>query len=307
MEHVNITGIGPVLCCGEGIEALKEALASGFNCPVPRATTNGLEAFVAPKLSRRMDTLTRLALLSTYLAIKDAGLTIDDHFKSTTGIVFGSSLGSQGSTFAYLDSLIDGGDHCASSINFTNSVHNIAPAQVSLNLGIRGPLRTISAFGYTAGAALLTASHWIRHHIVPRVVLILAEDSCRVFDYSMEKMGTPISFPGGEGCVAFVLEGKDTKENGYALLGEVAINLSPTEVTTRASHFQKLFCGHTLKNGTFEPYFPVRGSFYPALGVALAKAALALQAPEPPYLDHVAAAAVIAPQRMTLVELTKLA
>jgi len=299
---IKIRGIGPVLSCGEGVDALKEALAHGFVSETNRVSSKGLEAYVAPKLSRRMDQPTRMAILASYLALNDAGMTVDDAFKNETGIVYGSALGAQGSTFAYLDSIIDGGDHCASSISFTNSVHSIAPSQVALNLGIRGPIRTITAFGYTAGAAMLTASNWIRNKTVKRVLLILCEDSSNVFDYSIAKMGGSCSYICGEGCTAFILE---RSPGGYCRIGRTEPCLTAAEALERSTACDKLFCASLGESGRFDSYNPVYGSFYNGMGVELAAAALALRHSfeNQGSLKKTAAAAVIGPDRITFTEL----
>ena len=216
MIHTEITGIGPVLACGQGSAALLSALEKGSYADEYRVALQGLEEFVPAKLSRRMDNLTRMAVLAAYLAVKDACVEPDDKFKSGTGIVFGSALGPQGSSFSFLDSIMDGGDNCASSFSFTNSVHSTAAAQVAIQLGIRGPVRTITAFGYTVGAAFATAMNWINSRTTKRVLVILGEETSAVQQYSAENKGAhgrirpfskECSYAPGEGCVAFMLEG----------------------------------------------------------------------------------------------------
>lgn len=337
VNHVNIMGIGPVLACGEGMDALKTALLEGRAGEEYNVSLDRLGEFVAPKRSRRMDRLTRMAVLSVYLALKDAGVEPDEAFKHETGIVFGTALGPQGSTFSFLDSIIDDGDHCASSFSFTSSVHNTAASQVSFTLGIRGPIRTVTTFGFTAGAAVETAMNWLRNNKVKRVLLILGEESSGVLSYCARKMGggggvRPFSkectYTGGEGCVTFLLENGANGKNGYCTVGFHNMCLSEEEAGERSGSCDMLFCASTGKADEFELYERIRsraprvgaysaiyGSLPTGMGVELAIAALSMRDnsvfPVPgageravkQSLKKTAAAAVSGPGSFTFVEL----
>jgi 3-oxoacyl-[acyl-carrier-protein] synthase II len=296
MIQTAITGIGPVLACGQGLKALLAALEKGSPIDDYRVVPQGLEEFVPAKLSRRMDNFTRMAVLAACLAVKDACVEADEKFKSETGIVFGSALGPQNSSFSFLDSIMDGGDNCASSIAFTNSVHSTAAAQVAITLGIRGPVRTITAFAHTVGAAFASALNWITSRTVKRVLVILGEEISAVQQYSMANKETcgPIrpfskecSYVPGEGCVAFMLEGAG---QGYCTLCYLDLCLNVEAAADRSTNCDMLFSAAAGRADEFTAYShlwsgqsrhgaysPLYGSLFTGMGIELAIAALSLR------------------------------
>jgi 3-oxoacyl-[acyl-carrier-protein] synthase II len=343
MTHVTITGIGPVTACGQGVAALSAALEKGIPADDYRVAAQGLDDFVSPKQSRRMDNFTRMSVLAACLAVRDAGVEADARFTSGTGIVFGSALGPQGSSFSFLDGIMDGGDNCASSFLFTNSVHSTAAAQVALVLGIRGPMRTITAFNHTAGAAFASALNWIRHGITGRVLVILAEETSAVQQYGADRKGArgPVrpfgkecSYVPGEGCVAFMLEAGGP---GYCALRHLDPCLHVEAAAGRAAGCDMLFCAAAGRADEFSTYSrlwagqtpvvaysPLYGSLYAGMGFEMAIAALSLKkqavfpAPGIPDSDmpsrtplvagnrtlkQLAIAAVTGPDRVAYVEL----
>lgn len=292
---VRIVGIGSILSCGNGVVALINALMKGKTVNNHSVSMEGFEEYVSPRMSRRMDHLTRMVLFSSHLALKNAGIEKEELGENETGIVFGTALGPQSSTFSFLDGLIDDGDSCVSSYSFTNSIHSTVAAQVSLNLGIRGPLRTITAFSFTAGAAIETAISWISNSQVKRVLLILGEETSRVLTYSREKMGgqgplrpfsKDCSYISGEGCIVFVLE---NCKNGYCSIISHEVGLSGDEAASLAATCDMLFCAAAGKADEFKlyqqmwsrarlvgAYSSLYGSFYTGMAVELAIAALSL-------------------------------
>jgi 3-oxoacyl-[acyl-carrier-protein] synthase II len=296
MTQVKITGIGPVMACGQGAAALQAALEKGGPVDNYRVAEPGLDEFVPAKQSRRMDKFTRMAVLAACLALKDAGVEADAKFKSETGVVFGSALGPQGSSFSFLDGIMDGGDNCASSFLFTNSVHSTAAAQVALTLGIRGPMRTVTAFSHTAGVAFASALSWITSRLTSRVLVILTEETSAVQQYGAARKGAsgPIrplgkgcSYVPGEGCVAFMLE---ASSQGYCafrhldpcLRVEAAVERSAdcdmlfSAAAGRADEFAT-YCRLGSGQTPYAAYSPLYGSLYAGMGFELAIAALSLK------------------------------
>ncbi len=297
MSEVRILGLGPVLACGQGRDALLQALRKGAGPLGADVSTESLTDFLPAPRIRRIDPLGRMALLAAYLALRDAGLNLEEVKGERTGIVVGSSFGPQSSTFSYLDGMIEAGDHLVSSVAFTNSVHNLAAAQVSLALGIVGPVRTVTAFGDTAGNAFRTAWSWIRSGRVDRVILILGEEASPVMTYAVRSMGGEAervkpfaegcSYAARPGCMGMVL-GKEGP--GYARLIDLAEGLAPGEAAERASRADALFCAAAGRADEFPVYrelwaksrWPTAhsslyGSLAAGLGVESAIAALALR------------------------------
>ena len=345
MMPVRILGIGTTLACGEGREALEAALRSDRPGLPSDVTTGRLAEFVSPDKCRRLDPMARMALLSASLGLRDAGLSLEDAGNSRTGIVFGTALGPQTSTFSFLDGINQYGDALVSSLAFTNSVHNTPASIVSILLGIRGPIRTIAASGYTAGAALLTALTWVRNDDVRRVVLMLGEECSDVLQYVVRVLGggtdavRPFSpdcaYAPRPGLVALVL-GRAKSGEGYGRIASLDVNLTVEEAAARiAASGSPLFCaasGRAEDHGVYRElrrrapsaaYSPRYGSLETGMGVELAIAALTLRArtvfpvpdagdggaahraPFPAEIRSVLVASVCSPGRVTLAALEK--
>ena len=341
MKPVKILGIGATLTCGEGLKTLRQALETGRGRLDSNVSVAGLDAFIPPGRTRRLDLLSRMALLTACLALGDAKVSLEDVRGPETGIVLGTALGPQQSTFAFLDGIIDSGDSGASSFAFTNSVHSIPASQVSLALGICGPVRTVTNFESTAGAALGAAMHWIEQDMVKRVVLILGEESSPVEDYVVKQLGggaaevRPLaegcSYANRGGCVALVL---GSEGDGYGRIVSVGQSLTGREAAERIADKDMLFSAAAGKADEFSLYrelaghavrvaahSPLYGSFMTGLGVELAVAAMALRGktlwPQPggqmsgsaqssvtpAAIRSAAVAGVSGPGRLTVVEL----
>lgn len=238
-----ILGMGMVSAAGCGIAALKCALEGNIRpvvvaheietpdgmvaLPVYTAEPAGLERFVPRASLRRMDRFTRMALLSSCLALEDAGL--DQKGDARVGIVFGSGYGPIKTTFDFLDTLIDYGDKGASPTLFANSVHNSLASQVSISLKMQGPCTTLTCFNRTASAVFSTALGWLDADMVDYVLAGAGDEYCAVRGYVAAMSGgrdfggiRPFLFDEctylpGEGFVAFML-GRAGGQKGYCTL-----------------------------------------------------------------------------------------
>jgi 3-oxoacyl-[acyl-carrier-protein] synthase II len=203
-----IRGVGAVGAFGSGAQALREALdgqavpvgalqismaAGTLELPAYRAdTAAALEEFVPRRALRRIDHFSRLALLGGYLALQDAGRLEAD--RSRLGVVIATGYGAMQTTFAFLDSFIDGGDVCSSPTHFSSSVHNAAAANLSILLGATGPSLTVSQFEMSVPTALLTARQWLAEGRVDAVLLGGVDELGEVLGYCWQRF---FGVPGG--------------------------------------------------------------------------------------------------------------
>ncbi len=238
-----IRGIGVVGGFGTGVEALRDALAGnpGPAVPIPgaggvdsgcrRADTAALEAFVDRRSLRRMDTISRLAILGACLALRDAGVDRPD---GRMGVVLSTGYGPSGTTLAFLDSFIDSGDSCSSPTLFSSSVHNAPAANLSTLLGVTGPNLSLSQFEVSASSALLTATLWLAEGRVDRVLVGGVDEYCDVLGYcwkrSFGEPDSPRCLPldtrrqtarPGEGCAFLLLERPSAGRGGDAIIEAV--------------------------------------------------------------------------------------
>ena len=204
MIPIVVKGIGAIGGFGTGKAALSRALESGIpqiseltvptsqgpiKIPSYRADTGRLEDFVPKRALRRIDHYSRLGLLGAYLALEDAGMFGSD--LSRLGVVVASGYGATATTFAFLDSIIDSGDICASPTHFANSVHNAAAANISIMLGAKGPSLTVSQFDMSVPSALASAGQWIEEGRVDAVLFGAIDELSDLIGYLQHRRVGP--------------------------------------------------------------------------------------------------------------------
>jgi len=242
----SILGLGSVSALGCGIDTLSEGLrsikkptivekelttSSGVKTlPVFSCNVEGLDRFIPRNKLRRIDRFLQMGLLSSYLAIEESELEIED--KSRVGIIFGTGYGPLQTSFSFFDTLIDDGDKCASPTLFANSVHNSLVSNVSIALKIEGPCQTLTAFDMTTASVFSTAAHWLESGIVDYVLAGVGDEYCEVRGYATLLSGSdknkplsPLDFNDctylpGEGFVAFLL-GREESKKGYGRIDSV--------------------------------------------------------------------------------------
>lgn len=243
-DRIVIEGIGVVGGFGCGISDLSRALNEGVGrpgflalspgsgtvtMPAFRADVSRLEEFIPLRTLRRIDRFSRLGLLGSHLALRDAGLPEAE--RPRLGLIISSGYGATGITYAFLKSFIDDGDLCASPTYFANSVHNSAAAHISIELGVMGPNLTVSQFHLSVPSALATARLWLAEGRVQRVLFgaidelseLIGYILCRSRDAAPAGPMTPLrtgmetSIP-GEGAAFLLLAREDASRGGYCTL-----------------------------------------------------------------------------------------
>lgn len=251
--RIIVRGIGVTGGFGCGVVEFSRALVEGTSrlssltlqtvegpveIPVFRADTRRLEEFCAKQNLRRIDHYSRLGLLGAYLALADAGALTAD--RQRLGIIVASGFGATASTAAFLDSLIDYGDVCASPTHFANSVHNAAAANISIMLKATGPNLTVSQFDLSVPSALLAARQWLAQGRVDRVLFgavdelhpLLSYVACRTHGVPATAMMTPLRSSRetaimGEGAAFLLLSRADGESDCYCTIEEVTTGSLP--------------------------------------------------------------------------------
>lgn len=182
--RIAISGVGCVGGFGCGHTDFVAALQRGYTnaqledkahpdgrvlLPALLADTERLSDYVARRELRRIDHYARMALLGGYLALDDAGVAPTGCEK--LGIIVASGYGATTTTFNFLDSVIENGDSYASPTNFSNSVHNVAAAYLSMQLQAFGPSLTVSQFELSMCSALHSAMCWLEQGRVDKVLI----------------------------------------------------------------------------------------------------------------------------------------
>ncbi|MEA3464982.1 MAG: beta-ketoacyl synthase N-terminal-like domain-containing protein [Thermodesulfobacteriota bacterium] len=195
-QKMAIAGIGCVGGFGCGVDDLAVALQQGYTLageseykhpsgegflPALLAQTDSLTDYVPRRSLRRIDHYSRMALLGGYLALADAGIASDQCGK--LGIIVASGYGATSTTFNFLDSIINDGDCCASPTSFSNSVHNVAAAYLSMQLQALGPNLTVSQFDMSISSALHNAACWLAQGRVDTVLVGGVDEHSSVLNY----------------------------------------------------------------------------------------------------------------------------
>ena len=199
----SILGVGSASALGCGVGSLRAGLEgtahpridnvevatrSGVQVlPVYVANAEGLERFVPRRALRRLDEFTRMALLASFLALEDSGVSLED--TSRIGVVLGTAYGPMETTFRYQDTIIDDGDKGASPTLFANSVHNAPASSVSIFMKIEGPCLTLTNFELTTTEVLRTACAWLEQGTVDFVLAGVGDEYCSVLGYALGKLG----------------------------------------------------------------------------------------------------------------------
>jgi 3-oxoacyl-[acyl-carrier-protein] synthase II len=171
-----VTGIGVVSPVGIGREAMWESVVAGRSGAGPitlfdasdldvrvACEATGFEPcdFMERKNARRMDRYAQLAVAAARMALDDAGIAVD-----RDGEGFGAVIGNGGAGAASREEqhrvMLERGPDRVSPFAIPLSVANMGAGQVSIELGLRGPV-TATCTACAAGAdAIGTATDIIR-------------------------------------------------------------------------------------------------------------------------------------------------
>ena len=159
-DRVAITGLGALTPAGTDPDALWQAYASESSALVEedgvylgRVDFNASD-FLAPKERKRVDRLGLFSIISTRLALEDAGIELTDDNAARIGCIVGTGVGPMESMEQFAGPVIEEGVNGANPAVFPNTVYNAAGGQVAIKVGVLGPASTVTA-GHAAGASAL--------------------------------------------------------------------------------------------------------------------------------------------------------
>lgn len=154
-RRVVVTGLGAVtpvgnnvaqmwdsLCNGRGgVERIKGFDASGFDSQIAGEVKNfDATPFIDdPKELRRMDSFVQFAVVSAKQAAFDSGLDLKNENLENIGVVVGSGIGSLKVVEEQHNIMLAKGPSRMSPFLIPMLIVNMAPGQVSIQLGLKGP------------------------------------------------------------------------------------------------------------------------------------------------------------------------
>ncbi|MBE4909357.1 beta-ketoacyl-ACP synthase II [Bacillus luteolus] len=152
-KRVVVTGLGAVTPIGNDVETAWQNAISGVSGvgPLTRVEIEGLPAKVAAELkdfnpenymdrkeARRMDRFTQYALASSFMAVKDANLTINDENSARVGVWIGSGIGGMETHEEQHKIFMEKGYRRVSPFYVPMMIPDMAAGQVSIAIGARG-------------------------------------------------------------------------------------------------------------------------------------------------------------------------
>lgn len=153
-NRIVVTGIGVVCPLGLSASATWEGLIAGKSGidyitlfdPEPFETkfageVKGFEPtdYVSRKEARRMDRFAQLAVAASLQAVEQSGIQINSINQDDIGIVIGSGIGGLTTLFEQAGVLLEKGPSRVSPFLVPMMIGDIAGAQVSIALGVKGP------------------------------------------------------------------------------------------------------------------------------------------------------------------------
>jgi 3-oxoacyl-[acyl-carrier-protein] synthase II len=153
-RRVVATGLGVVSPLGIGLKENWHALCEGRSGigPITRFDTTEYEtkiagevknfdptSFLDKKEARKMDPFIHYALASSFMAMEDSRLKIDESNAERVGVLVGAGLGGLTTIEKYHSILLKEGPKKISPFFIPMLIVNLAPGQISIYLGTKGP------------------------------------------------------------------------------------------------------------------------------------------------------------------------
>jgi 3-oxoacyl-[acyl-carrier-protein] synthase II len=153
-RRVVVTGLGMVTPLGIGVEENWEAISKGKSGVghITKFDTSSFaskiagevkdfrsEDFLSPKDARHLDIFIHYAIASARMAIEDSKLKITPENSYRIGCVTGSGIGGLSTIEFYHSVLLEKGPRRISPFFIPGIIANMAPGQIAIEIGARGP------------------------------------------------------------------------------------------------------------------------------------------------------------------------
>lgn len=177
MRRVVITGVGIVSPCGKdaestwagvlagrsGIETIQRWDASGYASRIAGECRDfDPLAFIEQKRLREMARFIQLAIGASDEAIAGAGFEPNDELKERTGTFIGVGMCGLDCVEEQHKRLLEKGPRRVSPYFIPSAISNLAPGQVSMRYGLKGPSYTTTSACSSGAHAIGEAAAWIR-------------------------------------------------------------------------------------------------------------------------------------------------
>ena len=177
MRRVVVTGVGAVSPCGLETGSTWSAIKEGKSgiAPITHFDTAEFatkiageckgfdpEKYFERKRVREGDTFIHFAMGASVQAIDDGGFAPDDELKERTGTFIGVGMCGLGLIEEQHDVLRDKGPRRMTPYFIPGAIANLAPGQVSIRYGLKGPSYTTTSACASGAHAIGEAMRWIQ-------------------------------------------------------------------------------------------------------------------------------------------------
>ena len=199
-RRVVVTGMGIVSPLGIGLENNWAAICQGrsgigpitkfdtseYPCKIAGEVKNfDPDAYIDKKDQKKMDIFIQFALAAGTMAIKQSGLVIDESTADRVGVLVGSGLGGLSTIEKYHTMLLENGPKKVSPFFVPMLIVNLAPGQISIYFGCRGP-----------NSSVVTACATGNHSIGEAFRIIQRGDADAMIAGGVESTITPLAVAG---------------------------------------------------------------------------------------------------------------
>lgn len=175
INDIVVTGYSAVSAAGSGIEAICELLRNGRDAltavpeDVPgcsgqrwgKALAFKATDFIAPLKARKMDRCSQFAVTASGLALKDAGINLQEIAPERIGIALGCGFGGVANSAEFLTGYFKNGVNGLAPMLFPNTVSNAPASNASIEHGLKGPNVTLVQRFCSAESAFAMACRFI--------------------------------------------------------------------------------------------------------------------------------------------------
>ncbi len=192
MGIVSPLGIGlednwAAICQGRsGIGPITKFDTTEYPCKIAGEVKNfDPSAYIDKKDLKKMDIFIQFALAAGTMAIKQSGLVIDESTADRVGVLVGSGLGGLQTIEKYHTMLLENGPKKVSPFFVPMLIVNLAPGQISIYFGCRGP-----------NSSVVTACATGNHSIGEAFRIIQRGDADAMIAGGVESTITPLAVAG---------------------------------------------------------------------------------------------------------------
>ncbi|RLC28130.1 MAG: beta-ketoacyl-[acyl-carrier-protein] synthase II [Deltaproteobacteria bacterium] len=184
-RRVVVTGLGMVSPLGTGVEKNWEAACAGVSGigPITKFDASPFTSRIAGEVRdfrssdfmdkqqiRRFDIFIHYAVASARMAVEDSGLRIDAGNGHRVGCITGSGLGGLSMLEHYHQVLLEKGPRRISPFFIPGMIANMAPGQIAIEFGARGPNLSIETACAASTHAVGEAFRLIREGIADAMI-----------------------------------------------------------------------------------------------------------------------------------------